>query len=151
MKKWILTLAVAAFTLSSFAQIAHDLEIYSEDGLKFTLILNGRVMNEAPASNIQILNTNKDYLNAKIKFEDDSMEDITRKNLQLAHPGTDQAKTNTPVSVVYKIVEKKGKYKLKFASRSDKKIQPKETVIIQEGNGSSNGIEISNGKVVVRW
>ena len=144
-------MAIVACTLSSFAQIAHDLEIYSEDGLKFTLILNGRVMNEEPASNIQIVNTNKDFLNAKIKFEDESIEDLTRKNLQLAHPGTDEAKKNIPVSVVYKIVEKKGKYKLRFASRSDKKIQPNGTVIIYENEQPSGGVEISNGKVIVRW
>ncbi len=149
MKKLLLTLAAAVLTFSAVAQISHDLEIYSEDGLKFTLILNGRTMNEEPTSNIQILNTDKDYINAKIVFEDESIADITRKNLQLANPGTDQSKTNKPVSVVYKIVEKKGSYKLKFASRSDKKIQPQSTIVIQESDPS--GVEISNGKVVIRW
>ena len=150
MKKLILTLLVGLLTMHSFGQISHDLEIFSEDGLKFTLILNGRIMNEEPMSNIQILNTDKDYLSLKIKFEDTSIPDIERKMLQIANPGTDEAQRNKPVSVVYKIVEKKGKYKLRFASRSDKKIQDEPDIIIQ--NTTVNQTESSSEfKMVIRW
>lgn len=106
-------------SVSVKAQIAHDLEIYSEDGLKFTLIINGVTINETPQSNVKVLDTHNDYVLAVLKFEDGSIETIKRKNLQLADP----AYANSPVSVVYKVVEKKGKYKLRFVSRSDKKIQ----------------------------
>ena len=108
-------------------------------------------MNETPVSSIQILNTDKDYLNAKIKFEDTGVEEIVKKNLQLAYPTTDEAHKNTPVTVVYKIVEKKGSYKLRFASRSAKKIQKQETVIISETEEQGGSVEITNGKLVIRW
>lgn len=137
------------FTLStsimSYAQISHDLEIYSENGLKFTLVINGRTMNEVPVSNIQVVNTDKDYINAKIIFEDPNLPEIEKKFLQLADPGEGDYKS--PVSVVYKIVEtKKGDQALKFASRSHKKIQSSGDVIIIHSNP-----EPVNGKIVISW
>jgi ABC-type glutathione transport system ATPase component len=149
MKRLLLAFTAIIMSASTFAQISHDLEIFSEDGMKFTLILNGRVMNETPVSSIQILNTDKDYLNAKIRFEDTGYEDIVKKNLQLAYPSTDEAQKNTPVTVVYKIVEKKGNMKLRFASRSAKKIQ--EQVIINQTVEEGAGVEITNGKLTIRW
>lgn len=149
MKIHLTLLIFSVLALNSFSQIAHDLEVFSEDGVKFTLILNGRVMNEQPMSSIQVLNTDKDYLNLKIKFEDAMIPDIERKMLQIANPGTDEYERNKPVSVVYKIVEKKGQYKLNFASRSDKKIQDQGDVIIIE---NTTVIESdADFRIVVRW
>lgn len=144
--KHFLSLLLFAIVLSSNAnaQISHDLEIYSEDGLKFTLILNGRKMNEEVVSNIQIVNTDKDYVHAKIIFEDSNLPTIEKKFLQLADPGTETVKA--PVSVVYKIVEKKGKHKLKFASRSRKKIQNAADIIIIESSPQP-----VNGKIIINW
>jgi len=145
MKKIFLSLTAVVIAISSYGQIAHDLEVYSEDGLLFTLILNGRVMNEEPVSSIQIVNTDKDFIKAVVKFEDENIPDIEKKNLQLANPGNDPVVTSKPVSVVYKVVEKKGSYKLKFASRSNKKIQEQSTVIIQQTQVPVNG------RVVISW
>lgn len=145
--KQFLTLLFFTIVLTSSvnAQISHDLEIYSENGLKFTLILNGRKMNEEPVSNIQIVNTDKDYLNAKILFEDPTIPQIEKKYLQLADPG--EGSDKSPVSVVYKIVEnRKGQQKLKFASRSHKKIQDAADIIIIEPNPQP-----VNGKIVISW
>ena len=130
---------------ASFSQISHDLEIYSENGLKFTLVLNGRTMNAEPVSNIQIVNTDKDYVNAKIIFEDPNIAEIEKKYLQLADPGTGADKV--PVSVVYKITEnKKGEQNLKFASRSHKKIQEAGDIIVIETNPQP-----VNGRIVISW
>lgn len=149
MKTHLILLFFSVLALNSFGQIAHDLEVFSEDGVKFTLILNGRVMNEQPMSNIQVVNTDKDYLNLKIKFEDQMIPDIERSMLQIANPGTDVSVRNIPVSVVYKIVEKKGQYKLRFASRSEKKIQDQPDYIFIENNGV---YQVESGfKVIIRW
>ena len=145
MKQFLSILLFAlVFAPSVDAQVAHDLEIYSEDGLKFTLILNGRKMNEEPVSNIQIVNTDKDYLHAKIIFEDQTIPPIEKKFLQLADPG--QETNKAPVSVVYKIVAtRRGKHKLRFASRSRKKIQNTDVIIIEANP------EPVNGKIVIGW
>ena len=145
--KQFLSLLLFAIVLTSnvSAQISHDLEIYSEDGLKFTLVINGRTMNEVPVSNIQVVNTDKDYIQAKIIFEDSNIPAIEKKFLQLADPG--QGDNKAPVSVVYKIVEsKKGDHNLKFASRSHKKIQDAADIIIIESNPQP-----VNGKIVISW
>lgn len=144
--KQFLSLLIFALLLTTNvnAQISHDLEIYSEDGLNFTLIVNGRKMNEESVSNIQILNTDKDYVQVKIIFDDQSIPPIEKKFLQLADPGTETQKS--PVTVVYKIVEKKGNYKLKFASRSFKKIQNNTEVIIIETSPQP-----VNGKIIINW
>lgn len=145
--KRILSLLFFALILTSTvsAQVSHDLEIYSENGLKFTLILNGRTMNEVPVSNIQIINTDKDYVHAKILFEDQTIPEIEKKFLQLAEPG--QGTDHAPVTVVYKISEnKKGKQNLRFASRSRKKIQYGGDIIIIEANPQP-----INGKIIINW
>lgn len=127
MKKLLLsTLLSSLFAISGYAQISHNLEIFSEDGLKFTLIVNGQKINETPQSNVKIMDTENDYVQMKIAFENTEIPDIKKKFLQIAAPGTQEKK---PVSTVYKIVEKKGVYKLRFVSRSDKKIQ-EEIIII---------------------
>ena len=143
--KQFLSFLLFALVLSTNAnaQISHDLEIYSEDGLNFTLIVNGRKMNEESVSNIQILNTDKDYVQVKIIFDDQSIPPIEKKYLQLADPGAGTEKQ--PVSVVYKIVEKKGNYKLKFASRSFKKIQNADVIIIETNP------QPVNGKIIINW
>jgi hypothetical protein len=141
----IFSLFVFCTITASFSQISHDLEIYSENGLKFTLVLNGRTMNAEPVSNIQIVNTDKDYVNAKIIFEDPNLAEIEKKYLQLADPGTGTDKV--PVSVVYKITEnKKGEQNLKFASRSHKKIQEAGDIIVIETNPQP-----VNGRIVISW
>jgi len=122
-KLFLLTLLLslfASYSQAQVSQISHDLEIFSEDGLNFTLIVNGKIINETPQSNVKITDLENDYVQVVIKFEDTELPTLKKKNLQIASPGTG---TSYPVSTVYKIFFKKGVYKLKFVSRSEKKIQ----------------------------
>lgn len=145
MKSILFSLFALLATSASIAQISHDLEIYSENGLKFTLIINGRTMNEVPVSNIQVVNTDKDYVNAKIIFEDPNLAEIEKKFLQIAEPG--EGNNKYPVSAVYKLSEnKKGEQVLRFGSRSRKKIQETGDVIIIHSNPQP-----INGKIVISW
>lgn len=66
----------------SFAQFGH-LSIFSEDGDKFILILNGEQINDIPQSNLRVEDLNQPYYNAKIKFEDKTIAEITKNNLML--------------------------------------------------------------------
>jgi len=119
-KLFLFTLLLGLFVSFNQSQISHDLEIFSEDGLNFTLIINGKIINETPQSNVKITDIENDYVQVFIKFENKELSDIKKKNLQIATPGTG---VKYPVSTVYKIINKKGTYKLRFVSRSDKKIQ----------------------------
>ena len=110
------------------AQIAHDLEVYSEDGLKFTLFLNGRQINKEPAANVRIQNIEQDQVSARVAFADTTIPDINQKYFQIGTPGTAPSGHQ---STVYRIVltKKKG-YKLRLAGMNDKKIQQDQVIII---------------------
>ena len=116
-KTVLLVIFSVLFVLHGPIQVAHNLEIFSEDGLEFTLIVNGKKYNESPQSNVKIIDLESDYVQVKIIFEKSGIPDIMKKNLQIANPGTG---AKYPVSTVYKIIEKKGKYKLRFVSRTEK-------------------------------
>ncbi|MBP6557217.1 MAG: DUF4476 domain-containing protein [Flavobacterium sp.] len=77
--------ALVLITSLSFAQLGPvgHLTIFSEDGDKFTLILNGEVINDVPQTNLRVEDLNQPYYNAKIKFEDKSLMDISKNNLLL--------------------------------------------------------------------
>ncbi|MBL7962588.1 MAG: hypothetical protein JNM31_01975 [Flavobacteriales bacterium] len=109
------------------AQIAHDLTVYSEDGLAFTLVVNGQTINAEPASSVTASNINFDHAKVVVRFVDEAIPPIERKNLQIATPGTGP---KGPVAVVYAIKEKKGEMVVRFVSRSDKKIQNAPVIII---------------------
>ena len=80
-----LTFLTLLFAVASFAQQipAGHLTIFSEDGDKFTLILNDEVINDVPQTNLRVEDLNQPYYNAKIKFEDKSLADISKNNLSL--------------------------------------------------------------------
>ena len=59
------------------------LTIFSEDGDKFTLILNGEQINDVPQTNLRVEDLNQPYYNAKIKFEDQTLVEISKNNLML--------------------------------------------------------------------
>jgi hypothetical protein len=86
MIKKITLLALLLISFSTFAQLngpVGHLTIFSEDGDKFTLILNGEVINDVPQTNLRVEDLNQPYYNAKIKFEDKSLMDISKNNLML--------------------------------------------------------------------
>ncbi len=125
--RFVLILLVALSAGQASGQIAHDLTVYSEDGLSFTLVVNGQTINAEPATSATASNINFDYAKVIVRFEDPSLPTIERKNLQIAHPGTGP---KGPVAAVYAIKEKKGEMVMRFVSRSDKKIQNTPVIII---------------------
>ena len=108
------------------SQVSHDLTLYSEDGLEFKLTMNGKVVNEEYASSVEIKNIEHDYFKAVITFKDDQYE-VLSKTIYLATAGEDK---NKPQSNVYVLKIKKGDVKLRFQSRSEKKIQDPDINII---------------------
>ena len=82
MKKIYLLLAVL-MPLLSFAQrqATGNLTVFSEDGDKFYLVLNGEQQNDVPQSNIRIEELPQPYYSAKIIFADSTLSPISKNNL----------------------------------------------------------------------
>lgn len=112
--KQLFTLSIAlCFAIQINAQplpVGH-LTIFSEDGDKFFLILNGERQNNVAETNLRVEDLNQPYYNAKIIFEDKSMLEINKNYLQIADAdGVFQ-------DVTYKIrKDKTGKPKLNYFS-----------------------------------
>ena len=148
MKTITITLASLFLSALSFAQIAHDMEIYSEGGEKFTLTMNGRVLNEEPANRVAIQNIQYDNVHLVIDFEDENIPDIEKKYYSLSSSA--EGEEGKPIATLAKIIEKDGQYKLRTVSSSVKMIQTN-TIIINQENQDSEGVEISNGRVLINW
>lgn len=83
MKKILLTV-VLAIPLMLFAQrqTTGNLTVFSEDGDKFFLVLNGEKQNDKPQANIRVEELPQPYYSAKVIFEDSTIGTIT-KSIQI--------------------------------------------------------------------
>lgn len=83
--KSLFTLLFSFITLVSFSQnnFGH-LSIFSEDGDKFQLYLNGELINDEPQANLRVEDLNQPYYNARIVFEDPARAEIKKNNLMIA-------------------------------------------------------------------
>jgi hypothetical protein len=78
----LIFLLIFSISFSQIRPVGH-LTIFSEDGDKFTLILNGETINDTPQTNLRVEDLNQPYYNAKIKFSDQNLADISKNNLML--------------------------------------------------------------------
>ena len=110
----LLVLLISSITFAQFGQgpVGH-LTIFSEDGDKFQLIINGELQNDIPQTNLRIEDLNQPYYNAKVLFADKTLMEILKNNLMIADvDGIFQ-------DVTYKIKRDKnntGKLKMNFFS-----------------------------------
>jgi hypothetical protein len=98
MKKIYTLIAIAVLSISSFAQNSSNLIIFSEDGLKFYVILNGIRQNEVAMTNVKISGLTQPYYGAKIVFEDPKQPILEKKYLNVTDP-----ESKAPLEVTYKI------------------------------------------------
>lgn len=92
---------------TSFSQ-NNTVIVYSQDGFKFSLILNGVLQNERPSTNVKVTGLNAANYDAKVLFEN-KMPDINEK-IYLMYGGN--LTLNTEYSYAIKNVN--DKFKLKF-------------------------------------
>ncbi len=85
-------------SISSIAQNTSNLIVFSEDGLKFYLILNGIRQNETPVTNVKVVDLNQPYYSVKIIFEDSKQPVLEKKYLQVT-----DAEGQGTLEVTYKI------------------------------------------------
>jgi hypothetical protein len=109
MKQIFTFILITVSALSSFAQNANAV-VFSENGDKFTLVLNGEKQNAAPQTNVKLSNLTNDFYMARIDFEDATLPDFTEKNFAV-HKGYE-------VTYVIK-TNKKGEYVLRFQGEAE--------------------------------
>lgn len=101
-------------SIPSFAQWVPtaNLTIFSEDGAKFFLILNGERYNDVAQTNIRIEELPNPYYNCKVIFEDKSLPEISKSALMLTDAN------GAMQDVTYRIKkDNKGKNVLRFFSQ----------------------------------
>lgn len=114
MKK-VLCLFLSLLPILSYAQ--SSLTIFSEDGYKFYLELNGQRQNSVPQTNVRIDGLSQPYYTTKIIFEDPAKPEI-KKNIPTTDP-----QTNAFADVTYKIkTTRDGELKMRYFSATP--VQP---------------------------
>jgi len=80
MKTTILLNAIAACLISAtaYSQNLSAFEIFSENGDKFTLRIDGVQINDEPASNVRAIDLKGDFFQIGVRFEDNSMGEVTQ-------------------------------------------------------------------------
>ena len=111
MKKIFTTLLFTAITCQLTIAQNNNLIVYSQEGLKFSVILNGIRQNREPQTNVKITGLNASNYQLKIIFNDKTLQDLDQ-NAYLMYGG--QQTQNTEYT--YAIVRGKEQYKLRFRS-----------------------------------
>lgn len=112
--KQLLTLSfaliIATCAIAQPTPVGH-LTIFSENGDKFFLILNGERQNNVAETNLRIEDLNQPYYNAKVIFEDKTLPEISKNYLAIGDA------EGHFMDVTYKIKkDKKGTPKLNYFS-----------------------------------
>jgi len=142
MKKLFTLISFILFTLTVFSQ--HSIfTIFAEEGEKFSLYVDGELMNETPQSRIANVKIFNEYSNLKIKFDDASIPSI-KKNIALKDMDGNFQK------MVFKITQnKKGQYK--FRTNSFEVYNPEEDSdddYVEYNLASSDTEEVNNSENV---
>lgn len=82
MKKLSLLFGLCCILFNSYAQNG-NLVIFSDEGTKFFVVVNGIRVNDQALSNVRLTDLNYDYVKAKIVFENELIPDIEKNTLML--------------------------------------------------------------------
>ncbi|MCI5057276.1 MAG: DUF4476 domain-containing protein [Flavobacteriales bacterium] len=125
----IILVQLVTASIFCFAQGSSNLEVYSENGERFYLILNGVRQNENPETNILVQGLTNEYYHTKVIFEDQSLGEIERRNLGVI----DASGNRGQVSYVVRYT-KKGEYKLRYYNFVQNPPTPPATVSVVRYN-----------------
>lgn len=129
MKTIFITFLLSILIMKSVISQNNNLVVYSQDGFKFTIILNGIRQNAEPQTNVKVTGLNATNYQVKIIFAN-NMPDMDQ-NTYLMYGGEETK--NTEYS--YSISKVKDKYKLKFKSAapfegSSIAADPQQTIVV---------------------
>lgn len=141
MKKIVLLIHMVVFAFVANAQntTPGQLVIFSEQGEKFSIVLNGLLQNDSARTNIRINGLTNEYYACKIQFQDKSIPDIDK----------DYLPTPFGIEVTYKIKQNnKGKYVLNYQSEvplATAMVRPPATQTVIPYNPSGVNINLGGG------
>ncbi len=84
----ILSITLIACCITTFAQDTSNLEVFSENGETFTLVVNGNKVNSTPEANVKATGLTGEFLSVSIQFSDASKAAV-RQNVMIT-PGMEQ-------------------------------------------------------------
>ncbi len=112
MKKTALLFLLAFGFIQTFSQ--NDLVIFSEQGERFFVIVNGIRQNAKPETNVKVTGLKQPMVTAKIIFEDKKIPDLDQK-IYFSWAGEEK----NGWEFTYAIINKKGEYKLRGRSAAE--------------------------------
>jgi hypothetical protein len=111
MRKLIITCGLLAFFLvNTFAQTSSTVTLFSKDGEKFWVIINGIKQNDAPQTNVQISGLTEPNYRFKVIFQDETIPSVDKMIYTKDYDG----KYYTASYVVKK--DRKGKFVVQISS-----------------------------------
>jgi hypothetical protein len=138
---YLLTATLLTFNLIAQPVPVGHLTIFSEDGDKFYLVLNGERQNNVPQTNLRVEELNQPYYNAKVIFEDKTLLDISKNYLQIADAN------GQFMDVTYKIrKDKAGKPKLNYFSMVPVQqgfIPPANVIVVHYGQPAPTAVAVA--------
>lgn len=102
MNKFYSIILFVLISLTGFGQ-GSNLTVFSEDGERFYLILNGIRQNENPETNIKVNGLANPYYSAKVIFEKKGIPEVEKKML----PVQDAMNPGAPYDVIFKLKKNK--------------------------------------------
>ena len=121
------SLLLVMFVAAVHAQGVAHCTIYNEEGIRFTVYLNGEKMNDTPLDRVRMINLTQNYYKIKVEFDGDSIPPIERKIFQLTN--ADGVKVDA-IHILKR--NKKGEWGLHWKSQSvaPRYIEDKPTVVV---------------------
>jgi hypothetical protein len=136
MKRQLLLFTFLFVSITIFAQRTGDATFYSNTGKKFYVVLNGIRQNTEAQTNVNITGLSEPYYSCRIIAEDKSFN--FDKNIIV----------KTDSIVTYRIIEKKGKYKMRFYSEASLGTAPvpadRVDVVYHDTDTPQNSTSVSN-------
>jgi hypothetical protein len=83
MKNLVLFFGLLVGSITIHAQTS-NLVIFSDEGNKFFVVVNGLRINDQAQTNVRVTGLNADYVNCKIVFESELLPDIEKKTMMLS-------------------------------------------------------------------
>lgn len=137
MKQLYTAIFISIILIQDLKAQNNNLVIYSQEGLKFTVILNGAQQNNQPETNVKITKLNAPNYQVKLVFQNNSPD--VNQNVYL----TNGAETTRNKEYTYSIKNIKGKYKLRFISTAPVSVisgntTNLQTIIVYNPTGSNS-------------